>query len=136
MDTKFALIDLRTALSSAWPKIESFQELLTFAPASEKCKITLPREFSQAWLHVISLLVTFIDRDFTEDDHLEKIQDLLNDGMAKIIRNFSKRSLADSVTVPPAEILSLIGIQLFKDRVGRVDDILQTYSQYLGSLVS
>lgn len=96
----------------------------------------MPREFSQAWLHLISLFVTFIDRDFTEDDHLEKIEALINDGMAIIIRGFPKQNLTDNVAVPPMEILSLISMQLFKDRVGKADDILQTYSQYLGSLVS
>lgn len=134
-EVPYPITELRDALRSVWAKIEAFQELCASAPAEDLAKIQMPPQFWKAWLHVVSLLVTYIEPDFVEDEHWSKADEILTAGMMEIIRNFAQQPLADSTTVVPLDVTTLICMRLFQDRVGDSADILTTYSQYLAFLV-
>lgn len=55
--------------------------------------------------------------------------------MRLVVRASSGRSLVDDSAVLPMEIVSLVAAGLLRDWVGGNDDVVDTYSQVLGSLV-
>jgi hypothetical protein len=99
--------------------------------------ISLPREFTRAWLYALSGIV---DRATTGRDgksHLEKCLESLTIGMRKVMNSLSKGSLRSRAAMLPMELVPLIALRLLKDQVGQEeDDLIATYRRYLNSMVS
>ena len=67
---------------------------------------------------------------------MTKAKMLILDGMRKVIQSISSTNLLDRAAVLPMDVMSLITMELLQDQVGKADDIADTYSQFLSSLVS
>lgn len=108
---------------------------MSHASAEDRAKIEFPREFSGAWLHILSGLVTCRANIPRWDDNFERAKKLLATGMSKIILGISSDNLLDHASVQPLEVVSLVALQLLQDQVGKSGDISETYSLFLNSLV-
>lgn len=56
-------------------------------------------------------------------------------GMEKLLAEMTDGNLLEKAATQPLELFSLMAHCLLQDRVGKSDDICETYSQYLNSLV-
>ena len=74
--------------------------------------------------------------DLKWDSRMKRAETLIDKGSKKLLQGLGGKSLLDKAAVLPLEVLSLITMGLLRDQVGRSDDICDTYSQYLNSLVS
>ncbi len=124
------------SLRLLFPKIKAFQAIMSHVPNEYRLKLEAPRQFVTAWLHIVSGLVLCRARDNSWEPHFS-IADrrLLSEGMDKMIRALPTHDLLDSVVLQPFEIASLAVLELMQDRASQPNDINETYSQYLASLV-
>lgn len=120
-----------------FPKIKAFQAIMSHVPAETRLKLEAPRLFVTAWLHIVSGLVLCCARDSSFESHISIVLGrLLNDGMDIMIQALPSHDLLDSIVLQPFEIASLAVLKLLQDHASQPDDINETYSQYLASLVS
>lgn len=118
--------------------VQAFQSIVSYAKGHERANMELPRQFVTAWLHLLSAFVYFngfIGSNADWYSHLDKVSRLIHEGMQKIIQNISSRNLLDNVEVLPVEVGALVAMELLKDKVGKSDDISETYSDFLSLLV-
>lgn len=124
------------SLRSIFPKIKAFQAIMSHVPKEHRVKLEAPRQFVTAWLHIVSGLVLCRARDSSWESHISIAERrLLSDGMDIMIQALPVHNLLDSVVLQPFEIASLAVLKLMQDRTSQPDDINETYSQYLASLV-
>lgn len=109
---------------------------MSHAAADERAHLELPRQFVTAWLHIMSALMYCLKHEsWRNRPHVGEAHILISEGMDTIIKSNAGRSLLESAAILPMEVLSLISAKLLMDQVGKADDISETYSQYLNSLV-
>lgn len=101
----------------------------------DRIGVDLPPEFSTAWLYVVMGMIYGSKDDFTWNSRINRAKDLVEKGSKKLLQGLSNKSLLDRASVLPLEVLSLVTMGLLQDQVGKSDDICDTYSQYLNSLV-
>ncbi|KID77360.1 uncharacterized protein G6M90_00g098180 [Metarhizium brunneum] len=123
--------EIRTALRDMSQDVENFQNLMSYADEKERATIDLPRQFITAWLHIVSGLISAFDRGNAWLAHVSKAKVLMMDGMNRIVQGISSRNLLDDSAVLPLEVLSLFSLNLLHDQVGKAEDIMDTYAQYL-----
>ncbi|KFG86985.1 putative Mg2+ transporter [Metarhizium anisopliae] len=123
--------EIRTALRDMSQDVENFQNLMSYADEKERATIDLPRQFITAWLHIVSGLISALDRGNAWLAHVSKAKVLMMDGMNRIVQGISSRNLLDDSAVLPLEVLSLFSLNLLHDQVGKAEDIMDTYAQYL-----
>jgi len=128
--------DLKTFLSGMPSDIYTFQGIVSNASTKERSEIEMPREFVTAWLHIASGIIGTRDKSGSWFGHMTKAKMLILDGMRKVIQSISSTNLLDRAAVLPMDVMSLITMELLQDQVGKADDIADTYSQFLSSLVS
>lgn len=129
------MTEIRTALRDMSQDVENFQNLMSYANEKERATIDLPRQFITAWLHIVSGLISALDRGNAWLAHVSKAKVLMMDGMNRIVQGISSRNLLDDSAVLPLEVLSLFSLNLLHDQVGKAEDIMDTYAQYLTLLV-
>ncbi|KJK78621.1 hypothetical protein H634G_05996 [Metarhizium anisopliae BRIP 53293] len=125
------MTEIRTALRDMSQDVENFQNLMSYANEKERATIDLPRQFITAWLHIVSGLISALDRGNAWLAHVSKAKVLMMDGMNRIVQGISSRNLLDDSAVLPLEVLSLFSLNLLHDQVGKAEDIMDTYAQYL-----
>ncbi|RCI15543.1 hypothetical protein L249_3396 [Ophiocordyceps polyrhachis-furcata BCC 54312] len=125
---------LRDSLRPACKNIQAFQRIMAHADDQTRAKMALPRQFVTAWLHVVAGVVSASGAQAGWRAQLDKAKALVEQGMRAIVQADTSRSLVDDSAVLPMEVVSLIAAELLQDRVGREDDVIDTYSQFLGSL--
>ena len=119
-----------------FPKIKAFQTIMSHVPKEHRLKLEAPRQFVTAWLHIVSGLVLCRARDNSWESHISIAERrLLSEGMDSMIQALPAHNLLDSVVLQPFEIASLTVLKLMQDRTSQPEDINETYSQYLASLV-
>jgi hypothetical protein len=125
---------MRSTLWQLTQDIQSFQNIMSFAGKEDRAAMALPHELVTAWLHIVFGLIygTYALDWYT---HMTKAKSLLREGMQKMIEGISAQNLLDKAVMQPTEIMSLIALNLLQDDVGKYDDICDTYSLYLNSLV-
>ena len=89
------------------------------------------RELITAWLHVLSALVG----PASWFGHVEQAEALIAEGLETMVRSTSDIELQDKVAIMPAELWTLMAIRLLGNQNSGSDDVVETYSQYLSSLV-
>lgn len=67
---------------------------------------------------------------------MNSAKSLLNTGMKQLVQDLPAGDLVEKMAVMPMDIVALSCVEMLKDQVGKSDDILETYSQYLNFLVS
>ena len=103
-------------LEKAARRIEPFRELFLTAGASDISNLELPAELPKAWLHLLMSLVYCTEEELTDfDRHVRRFNELLDEGMRKIVRGVSKGSLLENLVVAPTELAFLISFQLGQD---------------------
>ncbi len=127
---------LAAQLESSWSVISAFDDIMSFMSDEARNKIEPPRQFVTAWLHTLSGLVLCAVGLREWEIHFTRVRRLLADGMEMAIQSISTHKLLSSCTVLPLEVASLTTLKLLQDQVGSADDLSETYSQYLNSLVS
>jgi hypothetical protein len=70
------------------------------------------------------------------EDQIAACYELLEEGMRKVIRSLTNKSLLGYAVFKPFEVASLINLQVLQDVTRTGLDISDTYSQYLRRLVS
>lgn len=129
-------MSLAAYLEDLWSEIRAFEDIMSFMSDEARAKIEPPRQFVTSWLHVLSGMVLCQQGSREWATHFTRVLNLLIDGMQRVIQSISTHKLLDSCTVLPLEVASLTALNLLQDQVGKADDISETYSQYLNSLVS
>lgn len=109
---------------------------MSYADEKERANIDLPRQFVTAWLHIVSGLISTYDRGNAWLAHMSKAKVLVLDGMNRIMQGISNQNILDNSAVLPLEIFSLFSLNLLHDQVGKAEDIMDTYAQYLTLLAS
>ena len=102
----------------------------------ERAAIDLPRVLVTSWLHVVSGFICTRSLGNSWLAHLTKARVLITEGMNAIVQGISSRNILNDSAILPMEIASLLSLRLLQDQVGKADDIIETYSQYLSLLVS
>lgn len=115
--------------------IQTFESIVSDANVEERAKIELPPQFITAWLHAMTAMMYCMDGSPRYHQHAARVKYLILKGMDTIVEGMSGKDLLDKAAVLPMEVLSLIAMNLLADQVGKADDICETYSQYLNSLV-
>lgn len=108
---------------------------MAYSTEEERVGVDLPPEFSTAWLYIVMGMIYGSKDDFTWNSRISRAKDLVEKGSKKLLQGLSNKSLLDRASVLPLEVLSLVTMGLLQDQVGKSDDICDTYSQYLNSLV-
>lgn len=127
--------EIKSILNDVSQYIQLFQKTMSNANDQDLASIDPPRQFVIAWLHVVSGLISTFEHGDTWLAHMLRAKTLVLDGMSRIMRGISSRSLLDDSVVLPLEIVSLFSLNLLHDQVGKSDDIMETYAQYLALLV-
>lgn len=126
--------EVKLILNDVSQYIQLFQKTMSYANDQDRDSIDPPRQFVIAWLHVVSGLISTFEHGDTWLVHMLKAKTLVLDGMSRIMQGISSRSLLDDSVVLPLEIVSLFSLNLLRDQVGKSDDIMETYAQYLALL--
>jgi hypothetical protein len=112
-------------------------ELFSTAPPTALAKLKMPASFPKAWLHLLMALVFCTDEDWTRFDwHVERLDELLGEGMGEAVRSNVQMNLLESVVLAPTELALLITFQLLQDVTKTSLDISGSYAEYLAGLVS
>jgi hypothetical protein len=114
----------------------AFQNIVIHSSKEERAKVELPSEFSKAWLYLTMAIIYGSKDDPKWNSRMKRAEDLIEKGSKKFLQGLSEKSLLEKAAVLPLEVLSLATMGLLQDQVGKSDDICDTYSQYLNSLVS
>ncbi|KJZ77848.1 hypothetical protein HIM_02485 [Hirsutella minnesotensis 3608] len=128
--------ELRTYLQPMSEDVQAFQRLVGYASQEERADMELPRQFVTAWLHAVSGMIA-TTLSVGQDNwaaYMGRSRALIEDGMQSFIQDLSDRSLVEDLAVLPMDVMSLIALDLVQDQVGKSDDIVDTYSNYLSSL--
>jgi hypothetical protein len=128
------LTEVKNALWQLTRDIQSFQSIMSFAGKEDRATIELPRELVTAWLHIVFGLI-YSSHTVDWFHHMTRARSLMKDGMQKMIQGISSQNLLVKAVMLPTEIMSLITLNLLQDDVGKYDNICDTYSLYLNSLV-
>ncbi|KHN95339.1 Mg2+ transporter protein, CorA-like/Zinc transport protein ZntB [Metarhizium album ARSEF 1941] len=124
-------LEIRTALRDMSQDAKLFQNVMSYADEKKRANINLPRQFVTAWLHIVSGLICASDGRNAWLAHMTKAKVLVMDGMNRIIQGISSRSILGDSALLPLEVLSLFSLNLLQDQVGKAEDIMDTYAQYL-----
>lgn len=101
------------------------------ASKAQRVALKPNQELIAAWLHVLSALAG----PASWFGHVEQAEALITEGLEKMIRQTSDVDLKDRVAMMPAELCALAAIRVLGNQTGGSDDVVETYSQYLRSLV-
>ncbi|CCT63521.1 uncharacterized protein FFUJ_01259 [Fusarium fujikuroi IMI 58289] len=126
---------LRVSLRDLTRSLLALQNLVIHSSDQERAEVEMPPEFSKAWLYITMAIVYGSKDDPKCDDRMRRAEELIATGSKKLVQGFGDNNLLEKAIVLPLEVLSLITMGLLEDQVGKSDDICDTYSQYLGSLV-
>jgi hypothetical protein len=129
-------VDARIWLETITRRTERFRELCSQAPSADRLKLRLPEELPKAWLHLLMSLVVCTKDRMQFEDQMTTCYELLEEGMRKIVRSLTSKSLLEYAVFVPFEVASLINFQLLQDITRTSPDIIETYWQYLRRLVS
>lgn len=127
--------EIRMDLMSFAQDVQVFQNLMSHANDKERSDLELPQNFVTAWLTLVMAMVFGAANDNSWSHRLTRTVALVSRGMATLVRSLSDEPLWERATIMPLEVLSLLTCGLLKDQVGKSDDICDTYSEYLASLV-
>lgn len=129
--------EVKDVLRDMSQDVQLFENIMSYADEKDRASIELPRQFVTSWLHVVSGLIKSYDVGGTGWlAHMSKAKVLILGGMNRIIQGISSRNILDDSAVLPLEVLSLFSLNLLHDQVGKADDIMDTYAEYLTRLVS
>jgi hypothetical protein len=129
-------VDARVWLETITRRTERFRELCSQAPPVDRLKLRLPEELPKAWLHILMSLVVCTKDRMQLDDQMTTCYELLEEGMRKVVRSLTSKSLLEYAVFMPFEVASLINLQILQDITRTAPDISETYWQYLKRLVS
>ena len=108
---------------------------MSHASPSEKINAEIPVELVRAWMYLILAMIhAFLDVE-TSSSYLSTASLLVHSGMKAMLKSLGPKSLLDSSSVLPREVLSMIGLGLLGDVTGDHPSIIDTYSEYLKYLV-
>ena len=130
------LTDVLDSLEMIARRIQPFRELLSTAKHGDLFKLEVPAEMPRAWLHLVMYLVMCTEEGLRSPSwHAAMCDELLAEGMRKIVRSLSHHSLLDNLVLAPAELALLINFQLLQDVTKIFPDISESYGEYLRALV-
>lgn len=129
------VVDITSLMKSFLGNMIPMQSVVSHANVEEQATIDLPREFVTAWLHIMTALMYCVDGDMRAYNHAAKADDTISRAARAVINEISYKDLLDKAAVLPLDVFSLVSMELLSDQVGKSDDILETYSQYLNMLV-
>ena len=129
------ITSLRGHLRELSRGIRAFQSVFAFAGPEDRIKMELPHEFVTAWLHCVTSLILAGSWNWSWRQHSIDVERLLEAGMDRMIQALPNKDIINRVSMLPMEVLTLGLSGLLKDQVGKNDDILNTYSEYLNALV-
>jgi hypothetical protein len=126
---------LRISLRDLTRNLLAVQNLVMYSSNQERAEVDMPPEFSKAWLYITMAIVYGSNDDPKWDNRMRRAEELIGTGSKKLVQGLGENNLLEKAVVMPLEVLSLITMGLLQDQVGKSDDICDTYSQYLNSLV-
>ena len=81
-------------------------------------------------------LISCPRQDSLCDRHVTRCEALLNEGMSEALQKTTQGSLLANAVFMPSQLMCLLIFQLQQDITHKSLDILDTYLQYMSSLVS
>ncbi|KAL3418191.1 mg2+ transporter, partial [Phlyctema vagabunda] len=101
--------------------------------------ISLPKEFGNAWLHLLSFIVLCaVDTKKIDDDNtrkeLSRFDELFRKGLKLLARNLGVQFLSGKQAVLPFGLVSVITATLLRDVTSGQPDISSTYYDYMKNL--
>ncbi|KAK1758176.1 hypothetical protein QBC47DRAFT_410891 [Echria macrotheca] len=130
--SRYSRYDLR----SFCVQTQQFQEMFSQSGMQERCKITVPKEIVEGWIHLLMALVYLPKDDEKGERLLDDARVLITSGMATMIRALSDKSLLDSSVLLPQELVSLLSLKLLQDSTLGMPDATQCYSACLQELAA
>lgn len=126
---------VRKVLRQLTQPIQSFKAVLAHAHQRDRARVVIPNQFVQAWLHLLMGLIHSSADGYVWRDHFEFAEGLIRSAMREVVGGLSNMNLLDRAVIGPMELVSMIGLSLFRDLTGNHINISETYSEYLQSLV-
>jgi len=131
-----ACAEARVWLEMITRRTERFGELCSQAPPVDRVQFRLPEELPNAWLHLLMSLIVCTNDHMLFEDQMTTCYELLEEGMRKVVRSLTSKSLLEYTVFIPFEVASLVNFQILQDITRNAPDISETYWQYLRRLVS
>lgn len=131
-----ACAEARLWLEMITRRTERFGEFCSQAPSVDRVKLRLPEELPKAWLHLLMSLIVCTNDRMLFEDQMTTCYELLEEGMCKVVRGLTSKSLLEYTVFIPFEVASLVNFQILQDITRNAPDISETYWQYLRRLVS
>ncbi|KAI2782312.1 hypothetical protein F4815DRAFT_30049 [Daldinia loculata] len=128
------LYPLRSTLRGLTRVIQSFQDILSHAPASLRTKVDVPDSLVRAWLHLVIALIQASQNDEAWNENINVAEALIRRGMNDIMDELPTEDLLSSSVIQPMELVTLISLKLLQDSTGTYSSIDDTYSDYLKGL--
>ncbi|OTA69317.1 hypothetical protein K449DRAFT_428757 [Hypoxylon sp. EC38] len=125
---------LRSTLRGFTRVIQSFQGILSHAPASLRTKVEVPDDLVRAWLHLVIALIQASLNEEAWNENMIVAEALMRRGMANIMDELSTEDLLSRSVVQPMELVALVSLRLLQDSTGTYSSINNTYSDYLKEL--
>lgn len=127
---------LWSTLGSISRTITSFNEILGYSLKFNQLKMTVPIELKSGWLHLVMSFI-HLSRDlFLGETTIRDAQFLIGEGLNKMVKSSSTKTLSERSVVLPLEIVSLISLKLLQDVTRGRPDISEIYSSHIESIVS
>ncbi|KAI0117112.1 hypothetical protein F4814DRAFT_415281 [Daldinia grandis] len=125
---------LRSTLRGLTRVTQSFQDILSHAPASLRTKVEVPDSLVRAWLHLVIALIQASQNDEAWNENINVAEALIRRGMDDIMDGLPTEDLLSSSVIQPMELVTLISLKLLQDSTGAYSSIDNTYSDYLKGL--
>ncbi|KAI1142915.1 hypothetical protein F5Y05DRAFT_408368 [Hypoxylon sp. FL0543] len=128
------LYPLRATLRGFTRVIQSFQDILSHAPASLRTKVEVPDDLVRAWLHLVVALVQASLNEEAWNENIAVAEALMRRGMDEIMDELPTDDLLSRSVVQPMDLVALVSLKLLQDSTGTYSSINGTYSDYLKGL--
>jgi hypothetical protein len=141
-----SITEFRSQLRRLAVSLAPFNELFSNARGSDRVRITVPDEFTDAWIHLILGLVHLRTDMARSEMFIDGAMNLLAKGMKFVQKSLSRQPIVESSALLPLEIFSMMSIRLIQ-RISNVgnrrpgtdeskSDIAQVYRKYLNEIAS
>ncbi|KAI1376242.1 hypothetical protein F4677DRAFT_85578 [Hypoxylon crocopeplum] len=128
------LYPLRSTLRNLTRVMQSFQAIVSHAPAPIRLTLEVPDSLACAWLHLVMALIQASLNEEAWSENMNVAEALIRRGMNDIVDELSTESLLSSSVIQPMELITLVSLKLLQDSTGAYSSINDTYSDYLKGL--
>ena len=121
---------VKSLLRSISGNIDLFRKLTTYTTAEQRMQFSLNGDIVASWMHVLTAMIRPAAYQNPSGP-----QDLVAEGLYQLLEGELLTRPQINGAIMPGELCALMVLRLIWNQSGGADNIIETYSQYLHSLV-